>query len=173
MTETPRILPTLLRDETDLALLREMAEDMSVGLYRRYAPAQAAELIGVSAAELDKLRRAGRIAYLKITDEKIAFLGVQLLHFFVDSVVPKTAATDINAMPTQPNESLASPENQTASTPTIDPRAALLSVTETQALLGIGRTKLYELLGDGTLESIKVGRRTLIKRQSVRVVLDQ
>ena len=171
MTETPRILPTLLRDETDLALLREMADDMAVGLYRRYAPAQAAELIGVSAAELDKLRRAGRIAYLKITDEKIAFLGVQLLHFFVDSVVPKTAATD--AMPTQPNESLASPENQTASTPTIDPRAALLSVAETQALLGIGRTKLYELLGDGTLESIKVGRRTLIKRQSVRVVLDQ
>ncbi|WP_413207910.1 helix-turn-helix domain-containing protein [Rhodospirillum sp. A1_3_36] len=36
------------------------------------------------------------------------------------------------------------------------------------ALLGIGRTKLYELLNDNTLDSVKIGRRTLVRRASLR-----
>ncbi|MCF8483098.1 MAG: helix-turn-helix domain-containing protein [Rhodospirillum sp.] len=48
------------------------------------------------------------------------------------------------------------------------PEAELVSVNGTMALLGIGRTKLYELLNDNTLDSVKIGRRTLVRRTSLR-----
>jgi excisionase family DNA binding protein len=35
------------------------------------------------------------------------------------------------------------------------------------ALLGIGKTKLYELLSTGQLEAIRVGRRTLVLQESI------
>lgn len=39
----------------------------------------------------------------------------------------------------------------------------LLSVDQALALLGIGRTSLYELVAQGHLKPVKLGRRTLIK----------
>ncbi len=38
-------------------------------------------------------------------------------------------------------------------------------------LLGLGRTKLYELLGNGTLPSVKIGRRRLVRLETARQVL--
>jgi excisionase family DNA binding protein len=38
-------------------------------------------------------------------------------------------------------------------------------------LLGIGRTKLYELMGDGTVPSVKLGKRRLVRTAAVRAVL--
>jgi excisionase family DNA binding protein len=37
--------------------------------------------------------------------------------------------------------------------------------------LGISRTKLYELLNDGTLPSFKIGRRRLVRADTLRRVL--
>ena len=34
--------------------------------------------------------------------------------------------------------------------------------------LGIKRTKIYELIGAGTLRTLKIGRRTLVKTDSIR-----
>lgn len=39
--------------------------------------------------------------------------------------------------------------------------------------LGIGKTKLYELIGQGKLKTIKIGRRTLIKADSIRMLVDE
>ncbi|WP_433908765.1 helix-turn-helix domain-containing protein [Sphingomonas yabuuchiae] len=39
--------------------------------------------------------------------------------------------------------------------------------------LGIGKTKLYELIGQGKLKTIKIGRRTLIKADSIRTLVDE
>lgn len=39
--------------------------------------------------------------------------------------------------------------------------------------LGIGKTKLYELIGQGKLKTIKIGRRTLIKTDSIRTLVDE
>lgn len=33
---------------------------------------------------------------------------------------------------------------------------------------GLGTTKIYELIGSGQLETVKIGRRTLVKVASVR-----
>lgn len=41
-----------------------------------------------------------------------------------------------------------------------------------RAASGLGRTKLYELIGEGRLETVKVGRRTLIKTASLRRLLE-
>ena len=44
----------------------------------------------------------------------------------------------------------------------------LLSVKEAANALGIGRTSTYLLIKNGTLKSRKVGRRRLVKAESVR-----
>ena len=37
---------------------------------------------------------------------------------------------------------------------------------------GLGTTKIYELINEGKLETVKVGRRTLIKVASLRALLE-
>ncbi|RYD80526.1 MAG: DNA-binding protein [Verrucomicrobiaceae bacterium] len=48
----------------------------------------------------------------------------------------------------------------------------LLSVRETAGVLGIGRTKLYELIGGGQLETVKIGTRRLVRISSVREIAE-
>ncbi|WP_324741590.1 excisionase [Tsuneonella sp. CC-YZS046] len=38
---------------------------------------------------------------------------------------------------------------------------------------GLGTTTIYALIGDGRLETIKVGRRTLVKTKSIRALLGE
>ena len=47
----------------------------------------------------------------------------------------------------------------------------LVTVTNFTKLYGLGKTKTYELINDGTIEVVKVGRRTLIKNKSARARL--
>lgn len=53
----------------------------------------------------------------------------------------------------------------------IDLRVAV-SVMEAARLLGIGRTKTYELLNSGDLRAFKIGRRTVISLASIRELID-
>ena len=43
-----------------------------------------------------------------------------------------------------------------------------LSIAEACALAGVGRTKIYEAITDGSLKARKLGRRTLILRDELR-----
>lgn len=45
------------------------------------------------------------------------------------------------------------------------------TVSETAETLGIGRTSLYAMIGDGRLIAIKIGRRTLIKVSSIKALI--
>jgi excisionase family DNA binding protein len=45
-----------------------------------------------------------------------------------------------------------------------------VSPREASLLIAIGRTRLYELLGDGTLKSIKIGRKRLISYASLELL---
>lgn len=49
----------------------------------------------------------------------------------------------------------------------------LCSISEATASLGIGRTKLYELLAKGELTSINIGTRRLVKVESIHTMLDR
>lgn len=46
-----------------------------------------------------------------------------------------------------------------------------LSISETCALLGLGRTKLYQIIGSGTLPAKKIGKRTVIIRDDLDAFL--
>lgn len=46
------------------------------------------------------------------------------------------------------------------------------SINEAAEALSIGRTTLYALIGDGRLQTFKVGRRTLVRVDSLRALLN-
>lgn len=46
------------------------------------------------------------------------------------------------------------------------------SINETAKALSLGRTSIYALIADGRLEAFKLGRRTLVKADSIRRLLD-
>ncbi len=46
-------------------------------------------------------------------------------------------------------------------------RPLCVRVDQAMRLLDIGKTKLYELLASGDLEAIRIGRRTLVMRDSI------
>ena len=48
-----------------------------------------------------------------------------------------------------------------------------LSINETAASLGLGRTKVYELINDGQLKTVKVGRRTLVVMASIAAIVER
>jgi excisionase family DNA binding protein len=48
------------------------------------------------------------------------------------------------------------------------PTPYLFSVNEAARLLGIGRTKCFELLGSEELPSVRIGRRRLVHRDAIR-----
>jgi excisionase family DNA binding protein len=45
-----------------------------------------------------------------------------------------------------------------------------ISVADTIKALSLGRTKIYELINDGRLTTFKVGRRTLVKVDSIHAL---
>ena len=46
--------------------------------------------------------------------------------------------------------------------------AILISIPGAAKALGLGRSKIYGLIGEGRLETVKIGRRNLVKANSVR-----
>jgi excisionase family DNA binding protein len=49
-------------------------------------------------------------------------------------------------------------------------QAILASIPDAQRALGIGRSTAYRLIEDGKLETVKIGRRTLIRVSSIRAL---
>lgn len=54
----------------------------------------------------------------------------------------------------------------TTAPPALDPE--FVSTTEASRLLSLGRTKTFELIATGELESVKAGKKRLIRLRSIR-----
>lgn len=48
-----------------------------------------------------------------------------------------------------------------------------VTIEGTRQATGLGVTKIYELIGAGKLETVKIGRRTLVKTKSIRALLGE
>ncbi len=46
-----------------------------------------------------------------------------------------------------------------------------VTVDGAKKAIGIGSTKIYELIAEGKLETVRIGRRTLIKTDSIRALV--
>lgn len=46
----------------------------------------------------------------------------------------------------------------------------LVSIPEAGRMLSVGRSTLYRLISDGQLETVKIGRRTLVRIASIRAL---
>jgi excisionase family DNA binding protein len=51
-------------------------------------------------------------------------------------------------------------------------KAECLSIADTVNAFGIGRTKLFQLIAARHIQAVKIGRRTLVKVDSVRAFID-
>jgi excisionase family DNA binding protein len=51
--------------------------------------------------------------------------------------------------------------------------AITTSINDTAKALGLGRTKIYDLIARGKLETVKIGRRTLVKVASIHRLLEE
>ena len=52
------------------------------------------------------------------------------------------------------------------------PAKQLLSIDEACHVLGLGRTKIYELIGNNALSTIKIGRRRLVPLTSIASLIE-
>ncbi len=48
-----------------------------------------------------------------------------------------------------------------------------VTVNAAKAAIGIGQTKIYELMNNGTLQTVRVGRRRLVRTDSIRALVGQ
>lgn len=53
------------------------------------------------------------------------------------------------------------------------PRQLTVRVPEALAMLGIGRTKLYALINDREIETIKIGKATLVLVSSLEALVER
>ena len=49
----------------------------------------------------------------------------------------------------------------------------LVTINETERRASLGRTKIYELIADGTLRSVKIGRSRRVLMASIRELADR
>ncbi len=50
--------------------------------------------------------------------------------------------------------------------------AVLISITDAARMLGIGRTKTYDLIAEGLLETVSIGSRRLVKVASITALVE-
>ena len=48
-----------------------------------------------------------------------------------------------------------------------------VTIAGAKRVTGLGTTKLYELINEGKLSTVKVGRRTLVRTDSIRALIGE
>lgn len=74
--------------------------------------------------------------------------------------------------PIEPPKSAIAPPSSPAPVPKIvpaqQPAPLLVSIKEARRLIGVGNTRIYDLINDGSLETVRIGKRRLIRYSSLQ-----
>jgi excisionase family DNA binding protein len=57
-----------------------------------------------------------------------------------------------------------------AQQPRPEPGPLLCSISDASLSLGVSRSKTYELIADGVLSTVSIGRRRLVRTDSIRAI---
>lgn len=68
------------------SLAEQIARDEGFLLHKKYAEKYASRFLGVSVGTLRRLRHAGRIAYVQISERRNAYFGFQIADFLIDQI---------------------------------------------------------------------------------------
>lgn len=79
-----------------------------------------------------------------------------------------TTRPDLAALLAQLAQALAEPQPPAVAEPTPMPERVLLTVEEAAERLGIGKTKTYELVRTGALQSVRIGRLRRIHADAIK-----
>ncbi|MEE9330134.1 MAG: hypothetical protein V3V30_08355 [Parvularculaceae bacterium] len=118
-------------------LIEIMAKEAEIPLYRRFTEAQSASIIGISLPTLRRIRARGEIAYLKVSERRIQFLGLQLCSYLVDQIQEVSCPKHHQSVSSNSeNTGLANGKNPAPTTNTgtmekLDKRDAFLSAQRT------------------------------------------
>jgi len=86
-------------------------------------------------------------------------------------------AAECDARAREAEDLVARPTTENKSLPFSPPKEAIerltLSIKDAGRVLGLGRSTIYRLIGDGQIETVKIGNRTLIKTASIRRLVEQ
>lgn len=132
----------------------------------------------VDEGRLDDAWRGGMVR-LTAGQPQVAITGISFSEKHVERLVeqrrPALATASIRRAEPAPVSEV--PEQRTRNRKPVPaasgiPDAAeLVTVDQAMAALGLGRTKINELMGEGSLTRVKIGRRTLIKVESIRALI--
>lgn len=90
----------------------------------------------------------------------------------VDVPQSKARAPRLMRLDANQIETIAEIVAQKLSNASARPAPRLVSINEACALLGLGRSSVYRLIGDGQLEYAKIGRRTLVRVESIQALTE-
>jgi len=71
-------------------ILEEIAKEMDIKLYRRFTESEASDILGLSIQTLRRIRSAGKISYLRVSERHVRFFGFQLCEYLLSNIEEKT-----------------------------------------------------------------------------------
>jgi excisionase family DNA binding protein len=98
----------------------------------------------------------------------------QIIDLLEDIVIHRHQQPEVPLQPSSPTPkhqvTTAVPLPQAATAQTSTP--ILVSIKEASRLIGIGNTRIYELINVGALETMRIGRRRMIRYSSIQNFVD-
>lgn len=85
-------------------MLDAIAQEENISLYKRFTEAEAADILQVSAHTLRRIREAGEIAYIRVSERHIRYFGLHLCEYILSKVetviCPDTTNSDSSSATT-------------------------------------------------------------------------
>lgn len=76
--------------QDDATLFENIAKEMGITLYRRFTESEASDILGISTQTLRRIKSAGKISYLRVSERHVRFFGFQLCEYLLSNIKEKS-----------------------------------------------------------------------------------